>query len=137
MKIVNTFLLFTFAGIFFRANKTSDGFYIITNLFSGFGGLIQTLMTMNVDTIKAYIVIQNKTTFLGFAKPAFLPEMITLALAIIVHGTIEIIQEVKKQSMRDMISQKPWYVQLALYYCLLFSIVFLGMSGQQFLYFVF
>lgn len=137
LKIVNTFLLFTFAGIFFRADKTSDGFYIITNLFSGFGGLIQTLMTMNVDTIKAYIVIQNKTTFLGFAKPAFLPEMITLALAIMVHGTIEIIQEVKKQSMREIISQKPWYVQIALYYCLLFSIVFLGMSGQQFLYFVF
>jgi hypothetical protein len=63
--------------------------------------------------------------------------MITLALAIIVHGTIEAIQETKKQRMRDLIAQKPWYVQLALYYCLLFSIVFLGMSGQQFLYFVF
>ena len=37
-----------------------------------------------------------------------------------------------------MIAQKPWYIKWALYYCLLFALVFLGVySNQQFIYFRF
>lgn len=137
MKILMTFLLFTFAGIFFRANTTTDALYIITHLFTGIGDLLKTLLAMNYELFKSYLVIQNKTTFLGFAKPAFLPEMITLALAIVAMEIIQLIQENSTRRMRDIISQKPWYVQWILYYCLVFAILFLGMSGQQFIYFKF
>ena len=137
LKILITFLLFTFAAIFFRANTTTDALYIITHLFTGIGDLLKTLLAMNYEMFKSYLVIQNKTTFLGFAKPAFLPEMITLACAIVAMEIIQIIQENSDRRMRDIISQKPWFVQWALYYGLVFAIIFLGMSGQQFIYFKF
>ena len=77
-------------------------------------------------------------TFLGFAKPAFLPEMATLALTLIVWYGVEIIQENSRQPLRLLISQKPWYIRWALYYSMLFALVFLGVfANQQFIYFKF
>jgi alginate O-acetyltransferase complex protein AlgI len=138
IRIVITFLLFTFAGIFFRANTTADGFYIISHLFSGFGDLFKIIAALDYEKLKLFLVIQNKVTFLGFAKPAFLPEMITLALTIIAWATIEIIQENSKRRLRDIISEKPWYIKWALYYLMLFALLFLGVfANQQFIYFKF
>ena len=138
IKIVITFLLFTFAGIFFRANTTADGFYIISHLFSGFGDLFKIIASLDYEKLKLFLVIQNKVTFLGFAKPAFLPEMITLAITIIAWAAVEIIQENSKRRLRDIISEKPWYVKWTLYYLMLFALVFLGVfANQQFIYFKF
>jgi alginate O-acetyltransferase complex protein AlgI len=136
--ILVTFCSFCLSGIFFRANSMADSFYIITHLFTGFGVLIKTALKLDYEMLKSLLVIQNKTTFLGYSKPAFLPEMITLALGMIVLAIIEITQERTNRRMRDMIAQKPWYIQWALYYCLLFALVFLGVySNQQFIYFRF
>ncbi len=136
--VLVTFLSFCFSGIFFRANSMADSFYIITHLFTGFDALFKTLIKLDYEMLKSLLVIQNKTTFLGYSKPAFLPEMITLALGMIVLAIIEIIQERSNKRMRDMIAQKPWYIRWALYYCLLFALVFLGVySNQQFIYFRF
>jgi alginate O-acetyltransferase complex protein AlgI len=138
IKILITYLLFTFAAIFFRANNTTEGFYIITHLHTGFGDLFKTISVMDYEKLKLFLVIQNKVTFLGFAKPAFLPEMATLAVTLIAWYTVEIIQENSSQPLRSLISQKPWYIRWALYYALLFSLVFLGVyANQQFLYFKF
>jgi hypothetical protein len=64
--------------------------------------------------------------------------MITLALTIIAWATIEIIQENSKRRLRDIISEKPWYIKWALYYVMLFALLFLGVfANQQFLYFKF
>ncbi|HPC39376.1 MAG TPA: MBOAT family O-acyltransferase [Spirochaetota bacterium] len=138
LKILTTFLLFTFAGIFFRANTASDGFYIISHLHTGFGDLFKIIAALDYEKLKFFLVIQNKVTFLGFAKPAFLPEMATLALMLIVWYGVEIIQENSKQPLRTLISAKPWYVRWALYYGILFALVFLGVfANQQFIYFKF
>lgn len=138
VRIVITFLLFTFAGIFFRANTTSDGFYIISHLFSGFDKLSDILLTMDYQKLKSFLVIQNKVTFLGFAKPAFLPEMITLALTLVIWAAIEIIQENSPRRLRDILSERPWYVRWLLYLGMLFVLVFLGVfANQQFIYFKF
>jgi alginate O-acetyltransferase complex protein AlgI len=138
LKILNTFLLFTFAGIFFRANTTKDAFYIISHLFSGFGDLFKILAAMDYAKLKVFLVIPNKVTFLGFAKPAFLPEMITLALTIIAWVAIEIIQENSSRPLREIVSSKPWYIKWVLYYGMLFALVFLGVfANQQFIYFKF
>ena len=138
LTILITFTSFTLSGIFFRAASMADAFYIISHLFTGFDVFIKTVLTLNYDMLKSFLVIQNKITFLGYSKPAFLPEMITLALGMIVLATIEIIQERSNRRIRDMIAQKPWYIKWALYYCLLFALVFLGMySNQQFIYFRF
>jgi hypothetical protein len=138
IKIVITFLLFTFAGIFFRANTTADGFYIISHLFSGFGDLFKILAALDYEKLKLFLVIPNKVTFLGFAKPAFLPEMITLAITIIAWAAVEITQEKSKRRLRDIISEKPWYIKWTLYYLMLFALLFLGVfANQQFIYFKF
>jgi alginate O-acetyltransferase complex protein AlgI len=138
LKILTTFLLFTFAGIFFRANSASDGFYIITHLHIGFGDLFKNIAALDYEKLKYFLVIQNKVTFLGFAKPAFLPEMATLAVTLIAWYSVEIIQENSKQSLRFLISQKPWYVRWALYYAMLFALAFFGVfANQQFIYFKF
>jgi alginate O-acetyltransferase complex protein AlgI len=138
IKIVITFSTFWFSAIFFRANSMSDAFYIIGHLFTGLGGVIRTAFTFNYDLLKQYLVIPNKTTFLGFSKPGFLPEMITLALGILVLAIIEIVQENSEEHLRDRIARKPWYVKWSLYYCLMFALVFLGMyTNQQFIYFRF
>ncbi|OHD68959.1 MAG: hypothetical protein A2W19_06975 [Spirochaetes bacterium RBG_16_49_21] len=138
IKIVITFSSFWFSGIFFRANSMSDAFYIISHLFTGLDGLIKTAFTLNYEMLKTFLVIQNKTTFLGFSKPGFLPEMITLALGIAVLGAIEITQENSNLRLRERIARKPWYVKWALYYCLLFALLFLGVyTNQQFIYFRF
>ncbi|OHD63737.1 MAG: hypothetical protein A2176_14465 [Spirochaetes bacterium RBG_13_51_14] len=138
VKISWTFILFWLSSIFFRANTMTDAFYIISHLLTGLDDLFKTLLTMNYDMLKSFLVVPNKNTFLGYSKPAFLPEIITLAMAILVMEVIHIIQEVKNERMRDMIARKPWYIQWALYYGLLSAIVFLGVySNQQFLYFVY
>ncbi|TFH39280.1 MAG: MBOAT family protein, partial [Chrysiogenales bacterium] len=138
LKIVSVFLLFWFAAIFFRANSTTDAFYIISHLFTGLDDLFGTIVSMNYGLLKSFLVVPNKTTFLGFSKPAFLPEMITLALSIAVMLVIHVIQEVRKERMRDMIARRPWYIQWTLYFGLIFAIFFLGVySNQQFLYFIY
>ncbi|MBN2158000.1 MAG: MBOAT family protein [Spirochaetes bacterium] len=138
IKIINTFLLFTFAGIFFRANSTSDGWYFITNLFTGFGKLMKIVIALDYEKLRLLLVPQNKVTFLGFSKPAFFPEMITLFLTLVVWGAIEIIQENSSRPLRIIISEKPWYFRWALYFGMLFALVFLGVySNQQFIYFKF
>lgn len=138
LKIISVFLLFWFAAIFFRANSTADAFYIIAHFFTGFDDLLRAFMAMDYVRFKSFLVVPNKTTFLGFSKPAFLPEMITLALSILVMLVIHVIQEVKNERMRDMIARRPWYVQWALYLGLVLSIFYLGVySNQQFLYFIY
>lgn len=138
VKIACTFLPFWFAAIFFRANSMTDAIYIVRHLFTGLDDLFRTLLALDYEGLKSFLVVPNKNTFLGFSKPAFLPEMLTLLLAIIVMQVIHVIQEVTNERMRDIIARKPWYVQWILYYGLIASIVFLGVfSNQQFLYFVY
>ncbi len=138
LKILTTFLLFTFAGVFFRANTTSDGFYIITHLHTGFGELFNILAALDYEKLKFFLVIQNKVTFLGFAKPAFLPEMATLAVTLIAWFSVELIQENSRERLRVVISRKPWYFRWLLYFGMLFVLVFFGVfANQQFIYFKF
>jgi Na+/H+ antiporter NhaD/arsenite permease-like protein len=93
---------------------------------------------MDYEKLKLFLVIQNKVTFLGFAKPSFLPEMITLALTIFIWAAIEIIQENNKRRLREILSEKPWFIRWALYLGMLFVLLFLGVfANQQFIYFKF
>jgi D-alanyl-lipoteichoic acid acyltransferase DltB (MBOAT superfamily) len=129
-----TFFLFTFAAIFFRSNSVSDAVYIISHMGDGLGKVFSTATRLDYNTLKILIVPYHQLTFLGFAKPAFASEMIVLFLSIIVLNVIYFIQE--KKNNDELFAFKSAISKWAVYYFLLFSILFLGVfTSQQFIYF--
>lgn len=133
---INTFLLFSFAAIFFRANTISDALYIVRHLFSGIWDLMYAAASLNFGAFKQQLIIPTKITVFGFSKPAFVSETIIIILALITLLTLELLEE--KTKVRALLSQKPWYVRWPLYFMLMYSILFLGIfANQQFIYFRF
>ena len=136
MRILITFTLFTFAAIFFRANTVTDAFYIVTHLFTDMDKFLSVLVTLDYEQLRNFLVVPGKTTIMGFSKPAFIPEIITLILAISVMLIIQTVQE--RSGIEDVTANKPWYIRWPLYYFMMFSLLFLGIfSNQQFIYFQF
>lgn len=115
LKVAITFLLVSFAWIFFRANSVSDAFYIITHMGIGWdGGALQNI------------------PFWGSLKFEFIVGISSIGVLILV----EKIQS--DRAFTEMISLKPVWVRWSVYYSLLFSVLILGHFGQrQFIYFQF
>lgn len=113
LKIISTFLLVSFAWIFFRANNMSDAFYIVKNMFC--------LKSLNL----------TETIF--FSQPAY--ELLALIWAFIFIYLTYIFQF--KNSKSPFLKEKlllRWF----LYYSLILSIMFLGViSEMKFIYFQF
>ena len=131
-----TFILFSFAAIFFRANTTSDALYIVRHLFTKVGATVLAAFRLDFSRVKSLLIVPTKNTIFGFSKPAFTSEMILIVSGLAVLLMLEAIQE--KTRLRSLISGKPWYLRWSLYVLLLYSILFLGVfANQQFLYFKF
>lgn len=111
-SILITFTLSCIAWVFFRSNTITDAFYIFGKMFQ-FG--------------------PNVTgTFFGIP----IPEMIFTSCLIIFLMCFEIIQE--KTSIIALLSRLPTWVRWSIYYILIFSLIILGVSGQnEFIYFQF
>ena len=121
LQISITFVLVTFAWIFFRANSVSNAFYIIKHSITG---LYQSIfnafhhLPLNLN--------------LGLAKK----ELLFSVAAIIFMEVIHIIQN--KYKIRDWIGSKPTYLRWSIYYAVVLMIVFLGVyENKQFIYFQF
>jgi len=121
LPVISTFMLVAFALIFFRANNVHSAINIIKNIFVGIPDLINRLL--NHQSILEYIGLSNKDMFLSVFLIFFLE-------------TVQYIQS--KKSISEIVSQKPFYIRWAVYYGLLFAIVFLGVfEDRQFIYFQF
>ena len=57
IRKINTFILVSFAWIFFRANTLDDAFYLIKTLLSFNGGISETLEYMELDLTRIILTI--------------------------------------------------------------------------------
>lgn len=108
-NIIITFLLITFAWIFFRANSINDALYVISNMFR-----------INFTNIKEQIIS------IGLDKY----DLIISILSIFLLFIIEIIN--KKINILEKINKMPIILRWTIYFILLFSIIILGNYGPGF-----
>jgi D-alanyl-lipoteichoic acid acyltransferase DltB (MBOAT superfamily) len=115
LRVAITFLLISFAWIFFRANTISDAFYLTTHLWTGW------------DRVSF-----QRIPFWEVLRFEFIVGISSIFVLLLVE---------KMQGDRDfaeMIFLKPIWIRWPLYYVLMLSILLLGHFGQrQFIYFQF
>ena len=116
-QVTITFIIVTFAWIFFRAKSMNDAIYIVTHLFTGFDGNLAT-------KIVKFAELQSTMSFwIGIT-------------AVVLLFLVQLVQ--RKGSIRQMISTKPYYIRWASYFALVIAILFFGyFSNQNFIYFQF
>jgi alginate O-acetyltransferase complex protein AlgI len=130
IQIITTFLLVSFAWIFFRANSLNDAFYICSHLFTGLGDSISSILSGFAQRGQGKNVFSQ--IFLGQLIEDFLIAVLSIALMEFIH------YKQRNGSLREAISAKPYYVRWAGYYAIILAILFLGVFGQrQFIYFQF
>jgi alginate O-acetyltransferase complex protein AlgI len=121
LQVLITFILATFAWIFFRANSVSDAFYIIKYSFTGLADNIRDLI--------------NRVPFeLDMGST---PAQIAVGIAaIVLMEAVHIFQN--RQSVTEWIRNKPLYIRWSIYYGVFFLILFFGVyENRQFIYFQF
>ena len=112
-EILVTFLLVTFAWIFFRANHISDALLIISKFFTDWGSL-------------------RNIPFFGSLRYEFMIGMASIAVLLLVH-----LME-RRGSIVQIIGEKPFWLRWSVYYSTLLFILLFGNIGQkQFIYFQF
>ncbi len=117
-KIGMTFLMVSFAWIFFRANSLSDAFYIIQRLWRGWGELFQSQLQM--------------IPFMGALRFEGMVGICSLFLLVVVEGMRG------NRNFSQMIATKSRWLRWSVYYVLILSILFFGQfGGQPFIYFQF
>jgi len=112
IKVFITFNLVAFSWIFFRAKTISDAFYIIRHLFDG--------------------IKLNLSFGAGIGRTEIIGGMLLILFLEVIH----IIQ--RKNSMVEILSERPVYLRWAIYYIAVLCILFLGQtSAHEFIYFQF
>jgi D-alanyl-lipoteichoic acid acyltransferase DltB (MBOAT superfamily) len=121
LQILITFLLTTFAWIFFRANSVSDAFYIIKHSVTG--------LYTNLSNL-----LHHVHTRLGLGLSY--SELLIGVAAIVLMEAIHVMQN--KYIIRDWIRSKPSYIRWSVYYVVIILIIFFGVyENRQFIYFQF
>jgi alginate O-acetyltransferase complex protein AlgI len=121
LSVLTTFLLATFAWIFFRANNLDSAFYIVQHMFSGIP-----------DLVNKVISHQPVLEYIGLSKR----DMILSVLLIIFLESVHHIQS--KKNISEIICAKPAYFRWTVYYGVVLAIIFLGVfENRQFIYFQF
>jgi D-alanyl-lipoteichoic acid acyltransferase DltB (MBOAT superfamily) len=121
LQILITFLLATFAWIFFRAKSVEVAFYIIehsiTGLYKDFNNIIHQL------PVNLHLGVTKAELFIGIA-------------AIILMEVIHIMQS--KYNLKEWINSRPLFLRWSIYYAVVLMIIFLGVyENRQFIYFQF
>lgn len=114
IEICITFILVNIGWIFFRANKLSDAWYILTHLHTN----------INLNSILLFASSVSKTEFA------------VAILAIVFMECVHLIQEHVR--MRHFLSNKPIWVRWSIYILIIYAILGFGIFGQtEFIYFQF
>jgi hypothetical protein len=119
LQVFTTFILVSLAWVFFRADSLHDAVYVITHLHTGWADIFagNTLGSM---------------LFLGRPKSQLIIALCSLVFVWFIHF-IE-----THDNMRNMLSEKPFYLRWAVYYVMLISVLLLyAPSSQRFIYFQF
>ena len=121
MDVALTFILVAFAWIFFRANSLSDAIYVITNLFGDYESI------MNINSIKMQ--------FRGIGL--YTDDIIKSCILIIILITYSLYE--RGGNVWEKLSQKPRWMRWAIYYILVFGILFIAPHSNvnNFIYFQF
>jgi len=125
LSIVITFLLVSFAWIFFRAANLHDAVFISTHLFTGWNCL------SSLQSIKATVTaLGGNDTILGIYN-------LLTGIALILF--LEFIQyKTKGRHAIEIVNKKPQIWRWGFYYCLIIAILLFGAyDNQQFIYFQF
>lgn len=120
VQIFVTFILVSFTWIFFRANKPSDAYYIVTHLFTGMTTIFQP------ENLK--FIINNLG--LGLSQIAIIIFSITLM------GSVEYIYSNTKLRTRFLINYR-WLRWTGYYVIILLTIIFGVYNQSPFIYFQF
>jgi alginate O-acetyltransferase complex protein AlgI len=122
VKILITFCMINFSFIIFRANNLYDAFYIVSNLFNGTGELLVNFYDLSY--------IGNLFGSFGLYKSE-IPAFVIILSFFLINETYG-----RNINIFNRLNDKPFAIRWAVYYFLIFSIIFLGAynSNQQFLY---
>ena len=121
LEVITTYLLVTFAWIFFRAGSVQDACYIIKNIFTGIPWMISSLK--NHRSIFEYYGLDKWELMLSFGL-------------ILLLEVIHVFQN--RIAVTDWFNARPAYFRLGLYVCVIVSLVFLAAnSSKAFIYFQF
>ncbi|HET6557565.1 MAG TPA: MBOAT family O-acyltransferase [Prolixibacteraceae bacterium] len=120
LQTMTTFILVTFAWIFFRANSLSDALYIIKYSFTGL-----------------YMDLYNLLNRIPLDFNIGSERKIMIALASILF--MEFIQKYQeKHKLSDWLTRQPSYIRFGVYYAFIIVLIFLGNNtSKQFIYFQF
>jgi len=114
-----TFSLVCLAWIFFRANTLGDAWYIVTHLFQG--------VHHGMRLAGGYHVFE-----MGLSGGELIAAVVAIGLMEYVH----IVQ--RHTGIRKMLSEKPLWFRWAVFYALMFAVVFFSVTEKvQFIYFQF
>lgn len=121
LSVLTTFLLVSFAWIFFRANDLKSGLYIAKHIFVDFPAII-------TDILQNHSVIED--IGLGFKG------------SILAFGLIIFLEGVQyyhsKKNISQLFLKQPIYIRWLAYFSLFIIILFLGVfENRQFIYFQF
>jgi len=130
LKITTTFILVSFAWIFFRAENLSDALYIIKNIPLGWGRGIHDIIS---DSLVAFHT-RTDILYLGADFSWFITGICFILFMEIVH----MIEERRKDNVVNILRAYPAPIRMTLYSCFLVVVVFFGIfSRNQFIYFQF
>jgi len=109
INIIRTFIIVTFAWIFFRANNFSDAIYVILNMF-------------NIS----FVNIKEQILSIGLDKY----DLVVALISIILVSVVEIFN--CKKSILERLEKTPLILQIAIYFVIIFSIIIFGSYGPGF-----
>ncbi|HTB32151.1 MAG TPA: MBOAT family O-acyltransferase, partial [Bacteroidia bacterium] len=131
-SIITTFILFSFAAIFFRASSISTAFYIAKNIFTGIPDAIHSVFH------SSHISPADSAT--GVLNTGLTPkEKFDILFGIFLIALLEIIQTLKsKRNLKSYLLKMPVVYRWTLYILVFYFIAFLGIfSHREFIYFQF
>ena len=121
LDISITFILVSFAWIFFRANNIEDAFYVINNLFN------------NANDIFHLNEIKIQLRGVGLFQEDIV-KCILLILTLFLYSTFE-----RSGNVWSKLEKQPRWMRWAIYYILVFGILFIAPHSNvnNFIYFQF
>jgi alginate O-acetyltransferase complex protein AlgI len=121
LATLTTFVLVTFAWIFFRANNVNSALYIAGHIFTGLS-----------DSVNRLLNNQSIFEYVGIPKAEMILSMLLIMFIILVHSI-----QVRK-SISEIFRTQPSYVRWMIYYLMISSILVFGVfENRQFIYFQF
>lgn len=123
-QVAITFAMVCLAWIFFRAQTVGEAFFIIRNLFTGYGEWIQRWIQGGEGKLSPF--------YLG--QPS--GDLYRAVLAIALMEAVHLLQ--RKEGFGERVAQMPFYLRWPAYYLFAFLILaFWEKGGNEFIYFQF